>query len=76
MQERLRAVVIEQLKISPETFSEDLGAGDIPEWDSLAHMNLIMAIEREFRVTFDVADAVDLETVGDFQDALKRYQVS
>jgi len=76
MQDRLRAVVIQELKIEPETYSEDLGAGDIPEWDSLAHMNLIMAIEREFQVTFDIADAVDLETVGDFQDALKRYQTS
>lgn len=76
MEDRLRDVVIKQLKIDPSAYSEDLGAGDIPEWDSLAHMNLIMAVEREFKVTFDVADAVDLETVGDFQDALKRYQVS
>lgn len=74
MEERLRNLIIAQLKIDPNQYSEDLGAGDIPEWDSLAHMNLIMAIEREFHITFDVADAVDLETVGDFQDALKRYQ--
>ncbi|MEO0794232.1 MAG: acyl carrier protein [Verrucomicrobiota bacterium] len=76
MKEKLRTVVIEQLKIDPSVYSEDLGAGDIPEWDSLAHMNLIMAVEREFKVTFDVADAVDLETIGDFEDALSRYQNS
>lgn len=74
MEEKLRDLIIAQLKIEPSQYSEELGAGDIPEWDSLAHMNLIMAVEKEFRITFDVADAVDLETVGDFQDALRRYQ--
>lgn len=74
MEEKFRALLIQQLKIDPAVYSEDLGAGDIPEWDSLAHMNLIMTVEREFRVTFDVADAVDLETVGDFLEVLKRYQ--
>ncbi|WP_269542323.1 acyl carrier protein [Cerasicoccus fimbriatus] len=74
MEEKLRDLIIAQLKIEPGQYSEELGAGDIPEWDSLAHMNLIMAVEKEFRITFDVADAVDLETVGDFQDALRRYQ--
>ena len=74
MEEKLRDLIIAQLKIEPGQYAEELGAGDIPEWDSLAHMNLIMAVEKEFRITFDVADAVDLETVGDFQDALRRYQ--
>lgn len=74
MEEKLRDLIIAQLKIEPGQYSEELGAGDIPEWDSLAHMNLIMAVEKEFRITFDVADAVDMETVGDFQDALRRYQ--
>lgn len=76
MEDKLRELIIGQLKIEPSQYSEELGAGDIPEWDSLAHMNLIMAVEREFKITFDVADAVDLETVGDFQDALRRYQAS
>ncbi|WP_309396742.1 acyl carrier protein [Cerasicoccus maritimus] len=76
MEDKLRDLIIAQLKIEPGQYSDELGAGDLPEWDSLAHMNLIMAVEREFKITFDVADAVDLETVGDFQDALRRYQAS
>ena len=47
--------VIKKLKIifksifskSDFTFSRNLGAKDIDEWDSLTHVNLIMAIEKE-----------------------------
>lgn len=68
----IRRLVVETLKIDEERYTEDLAAGDIPEWDSLAHVNLLMAVEREFRITFDVADAAEIETVGDLIEAVGR----
>ena len=73
MEERIRRVVIEILKIKESDYSEELTAGDIPEWDSIAHVNLLMAIEREFSVAFDVTDAVDIESIADLQEIVKKY---
>lgn len=72
--DRIRRLVIESLRIDESVYSEDLAAGDIPQWDSLAHVNLLMATEREFRISFDIADAAEIESVGDLIDAVKRYQ--
>ena len=40
-------------------------ANDVEEWDSLAHINLIMEIEGEFDLKFTVDDIVDIKDVGE-----------
>jgi len=72
IEEEIKQLVTAQLKIEPERYSEDLMAGDIPEWDSLAHVNLLMAVEKHFNIVFDVGDAIDIESAGDLIDAVKR----
>ena len=71
--EEVKQVVIQKLKIDPSVYNDDLAAGDIPEWDSLGHVNLLMAIEEHFKVSFDVADAVDIETIADLVETTKSY---
>jgi acyl carrier protein len=34
--------------------------GKYPKWDSLKHMNLIVALEQEFNVTFDDEEVTDM----------------
>ena len=38
IENRIRTVVINTLEISNDQYSEELTAGDIPEWDSLGHL--------------------------------------
>ncbi len=51
-------------------------ADDIEGWDSLAHMNLIIAVEAAFGVRFSTAETSILreegQDVGDFIDLLTR----
>ena len=41
-------------------------AADIPEWDSQAHISLIVAAEERFGVRFRTAEIEGLKDVGDF----------
>ncbi len=45
-------------------------AATIPEWDSLAHVNLITAIERNYKVKFALGDLQELKNVGDLVEML------
>ena len=47
------------------TIFDEMTANDVEEWDSLAHINLIMEIEAEFDVKFTVDDIVDIKDVGE-----------
>ncbi len=57
------------LVLRPET-----GPGDIAEWDSVAQVRLVLAIEEAFGVRFDTEEVADLHCVGDFVAALKRRE--
>lgn len=43
----------------------------LPGWDSLAHVNLLLAVEREFRVRFTVPEMLELSSVGGLKALLR-----
>ena len=49
-----------ELKITPQ-----LTANDVPGWDSLTNINLIFAIEREFKIKFALGEIQDLKNVSE-----------
>ena len=55
--------------------TDDTTAKDIEEWDSLNHINLIVAVERSFRIRFTTREVNNLANVGEFI-ALIRSKVS
>ncbi len=44
----------------------DMTADDIPEWDSMTHVTLVVAAERTFKIKFRTAEIEELHDVGDF----------
>ncbi len=71
--EKLKQIVIDTLKIPESDYNEDLAAGDHPQWDSIGHVNLLMAVEQGFEIAFDVTDAIDIESVADLQEMVRKY---
>jgi len=49
---------------------DDLSAYDIGDWDSLNHINLISAIQQEFRIKFELNELQKLKTVGIIIDSI------
>jgi acyl carrier protein len=43
----------------------DTRRSDVPNWDSFAYVNFIVATEMEFNIRFGVADVESFETVGE-----------
>lgn len=50
----------------------DMTARDIDEWDSVMHINLIVAVEKEFRLKLNWAEFAELENVGAMMRVLER----
>ena len=51
---------------------DEMTANDVEEWDSLAHINLIMEIESEFGLKFTVDDILGLRNVGEMIEMIER----
>jgi acyl carrier protein len=56
----------DSLEVTPE-----LSAKDVAGWDSLAHIRLMLTIERAFKVRFSTAQIGKLGNVGDLVSLLK-----
>ncbi len=54
------------------TLSRSMVAEDVEAWDSLTHINLIVAIEREFKLKFTTREISTLKNVGDLMDLITR----
>lgn len=53
---------------------EDMSANDIEDWDSLAQINLIIAIEKEFKVKFKLDEVSNLKNIGEMLELLSKKQ--
>jgi acyl carrier protein len=49
----------------PVAIRDEMTANDIEDWNSLTHIQLIAAIEDEFRMRFTTSEVVGLREVGD-----------
>ncbi len=55
----------EEIIVKPETT-----ANDIEDWDSLEHINLIVAIEQEFGMKFNMNEVTTMKNVGEMVDII------
>jgi acyl carrier protein len=46
-----------------EKFTEDLSIDSVPGWDSMAHVGLILALQKEFAISIPPVDAIELTSV-------------
>jgi acyl carrier protein len=63
--DRLQALFItvfdnDSIRVTPQ-----LTADDVDEWDSLSHINLMLAIELEFGIEFDPSEIQTFANVGE-----------
>tara|TARA_Y100000389_G_scaffold178739_1_gene192169 strand:- start:1963 stop:2193 length:231 start_codon:yes stop_codon:yes gene_type:complete len=49
-------------------------SADIDEWDSVATVNIIVALEDEFGIKFKLEDIQEVKSVQDFVDLLQEHK--
>lgn len=52
------------------TLSRETTANDVDGWDSLTHIQLIVAIEKNFKVKFSSREILSWKNVGELLDSL------
>jgi acyl carrier protein len=68
---RVEGVFRDVLDIPDLVLSRDTTADQVEGWDSLSHISLIAAVEREFKVKFNLREIKALNHVGDLLDLVR-----
>lgn len=51
------------LAIPASEIGEDASSANLPDWDSVAHLNIIMAVEEAFGVTFEPDEMLEMHSL-------------
>ncbi|MCJ7706503.1 MAG: acyl carrier protein [Anaerolineales bacterium] len=64
--EEIRRLTSEVLRLPETDIPDALSFGDVPQWDSLGHMDLLMALEERYKVELNedlIANLLSLEAI-------------
>ena len=60
---RARAALAKALKVAPETIGDNASQMDLSQWDSVRHMNVVLALENDFDIEFTDAELPTLTSL-------------
>ena len=70
--QKIEQIVIDILGASDLTLSEETTAADVPGWDSLTHVQIIVGVEREFGIRMNSTEIANLKDAGSLVDLVQK----
>jgi acyl carrier protein len=65
--DELKKVILDVLKLDDFDFTDETMAPQVPGWDSLNHVNVIISVEKHYNIRFKNIEILRLKNVGDLQ---------
>lgn len=76
-EQNLKVAFVESLGLSPEGVDwSELKYRSVPQWDSVAHMQLVAEIEDTYDIMLDVDDVIGMSSFEAAKEILTKYGVS
>ena len=68
---KLNEIFIDVLDLDEVELTDATSANDIEEWDSLSHIQLIVAVEKTFGIKFTSLEIMKWKNVGEMVDSME-----
>lgn len=69
-EQKFETILKDILKISSFTLTDELKVKDVPGWNSLNHLMVIVALENGFNIRFSVEEATQAENLGELKSLI------
>lgn len=60
MENKIKDIIASVFGVDPKDVDDNASPDTIENWDSIRHMNLVVALEEEFEIEFDDEELVDM----------------
>lgn len=67
---QVQDVFHEELELDDLVLNDETTADDVEEWDSLSHVQLVVALEKSFGIKFTSREILSWDNVGDLVDCI------
>lgn len=61
---QIRELAADILGVDPGSLHDSSGPENVPQWDSVNHLNIVLAIEQAFDIQLDPEDIEQMQTIG------------
>ena len=68
--ERLMEIVRDVMDVEDLQYDDKISAADVEGWDSLSHIRLLVAVEKEFHFRFTSHEVNGLKNLGEMLDVV------
>lgn len=76
MKEKLVQILSNVLGVPVPEIPADASMANIAQWDSIAHLNVILTLEQEFQVQFSSEEFMALNSLPAMEQALARRGIA
>ena len=73
-EQKVVVILAEALQVSAEHVTTDLQFGDLPQWDSMGHMEVMILLEQHFGIEINADTIAELTSVAAINTYLKVNQ--
>jgi acyl carrier protein len=71
MEDQIKRIMADVLDLDPETIDGGTARDSLEAWDSLKHIMLCLALEEEFKISFEVQE---IESMMSYDDVVQILQ--
>lgn len=68
--DQLKKVILNVLELEDFDMKDETTADQVPGWDSLNHINVILAIEKEYNLKFKGIEILKIKNIGELQQLI------
>jgi acyl carrier protein len=76
MVDRVAAVFQKTFGLETDRFSPNMAPEEVPNWDSIGHMNLVAELEQEFNLQFEVDEIMEMSSTAKILEILRAKGVA
>ena len=76
MSEPLKKILSDTLGVPETQIQESASAQNIPAWDSVAHLNIVLSLEASYGVSFTPEEITEMTSLEKIRAALAKHGVA
>jgi acyl carrier protein len=76
MEDRIRTIMAGALRLPADRIGADAAIGTVPNWDSTAHMRMMIALEDEFGIDLDESRMVEMTSLAKIRSTVEELRAA
>ena len=73
MEEQLKITFANALDVQSDEIGDSTSPETMPDWDSLAHLNLVTDLEKKFNIQFTMDEVMEMNTFSKVKQVVARH---